>query len=42
MSAYGRSPNEREARAASAFIAEQKLSAFCRAILNSNELVFLP
>jgi len=41
-SAYGRSPNEKEARAASAFIAEQSLLAFCRAILNSNELVFLP
>ena len=41
-STYGRSPNEGEARAASAFIAEQNLAAFCRAILNSNELVFLP
>jgi hypothetical protein len=41
-SAYGRSPNEEEARAASDFIAQQNLLAFCRAILNSNELVFLP
>ena len=42
MRAYGRSPDEEEARAAAAFIAEQGLLAFCRALLNSNELVFLP
>ena len=40
--AYGRSPNQRESKAATAFLAEQNLTAFCRAILNSNELVFLP
>lgn len=40
--AYGRQPNQRESRLASAFIAEQNLVAFCRAILNSNELIFLP
>ncbi|MDB4453844.1 DUF1553 domain-containing protein [bacterium] len=40
--AYGRSPDEAEARAASAFIEDQGLRAFCRALLNSNELVFLP
>ncbi|MDG1490304.1 MAG: DUF1553 domain-containing protein, partial [Planctomycetota bacterium] len=40
--AYGRSPDEAEARAASAFIEDQGLLAFCRALLNSNELVFLP
>jgi hypothetical protein len=40
--AYGRSPSPRELGAARAFIQEQSLVAFCRAILNSNELVFIP
>ena len=42
LRAYGRSPSERESRAASTFITEQSLVAFCRALMNSNELVFLP
>jgi mono/diheme cytochrome c family protein len=42
LSAYGRSPSADEASAAKSFIAEQSLAAFCRAIMNSNELVFLP
>ena len=40
--AYGRSPLKEESSEAHAFIADQSLVAFCRAILNSNELVFLP
>ncbi len=39
--AYGREPTSSELDAASAFIHEQGLTAFCRAILNSNELVFI-
>jgi hypothetical protein len=42
QSAYGRPPNADESSAARSFIAEESLVAFCRAILNSNELVFLP
>ena len=42
QSAYGRPPNAAESSVARSFIAEQSLVAFCRAILNSNELVFLP
>jgi mono/diheme cytochrome c family protein len=41
-SAYGRKPSMREASAAETFIKEHGLAAFCRAVLNSNELVFLP
>ena len=40
--AYGRSAAPGEARAAGAFIDQEGLVAFCRAVLNSNELVFLP
>jgi len=40
--AYGRVPSEGEARAAAGFVADHGLVAFCRAILNSNELVFVP
>ncbi|QDU75601.1 Planctomycete cytochrome C [Bremerella volcania] len=38
---YGREPSEREADAAQAFINQQGLEAFCRALLNSNEFLFL-
>jgi hypothetical protein len=40
--AYGRAAAPGEARAAGAFIEQEGLVAFCRAVLNSNELVFLP
>lgn len=40
--AYSRSPNEGEASAARRFIEQYGLAPFCRAIFNSNELVFLP
>ncbi|MDE0915974.1 MAG: PSD1 and planctomycete cytochrome C domain-containing protein [Planctomycetota bacterium] len=40
--AYGRRPNPSELNTARSFIQEQSLVAFCRAILNSNELVFIP
>ena len=39
---YGRSPSEREVGAAMKFIAEYGLQEFCRAMLNSNEFLFLP
>ena len=40
--AYNREPDRKERNDAIAFVASQGLSAFCRAILNSSELVFIP
>ena len=39
---YGREPDPSELSTSQDFVAEQGLSAFCRAMLNSNEFVFLP
>jgi hypothetical protein len=39
--AYGRPPEPDEQNAASALVASEGLASFCRALLNSNELVFL-
>ena len=39
---YGREPDAAELSASRDFVAEQGLPAFCRAMLNSNEFVFLP
>jgi hypothetical protein len=39
--AYGRAPNEQERQAAESLVAAEGLAIFCRAILNSNELVYL-
>jgi hypothetical protein len=39
---FGRTPDEAESSEAVAFIAAEGLPAFCRAMLNSNEFVFLP
>lgn len=38
---YGREPDEKEASVSQAFIQQQGLEAFCRALLNSNEFLFL-
>ena len=38
----GREPDPSELKASQEFITEQGLPAFCRAMLNSNEFVFLP
>ncbi len=40
--AYSRTANDAEVRTSVAFIAQQGLREFCRAILNSNEFVFIP
>jgi hypothetical protein len=39
--AYGRPPKPKEKKAAAALIAQHGLTAFCRALLNSNELIYL-
>ena len=39
--AFGRAPAEQERAAAESLIAAEGLQIFCRAILNSNELVYL-
>ncbi len=39
---FGRSPDAEELQEALAFVQEDGLEAFCRAILNSNEFVFIP
>jgi len=38
---YGRAPGSREHSDAVAFIADERLTDFCRALLNSNEFVFM-
>src|SRR5690606_6044262 len=38
---FGREPNQAERSDSMAFVAEQGLTAFCRAMLNSNEFVFI-
>ena len=40
--AFGRAPDAIEQRAAAALVAAEGLPTFCRAILNANELVYLP
>jgi hypothetical protein len=40
--AFGRVPDAAEERAAVALAADQGLPLFCRAIFNSNELLYLP
>ena len=39
--AYARPPDPPEQRAAVALIEQHGLAAFCRAILNSNELIYI-
>jgi hypothetical protein len=39
---FGRRPDSEEFREGIAFVQEEGLEAFCRATLNSNELVFIP
>ncbi len=39
--AFGRAPNSEEKRAAESLVRRDGLAAFSRAILNSNELIFL-
>lgn len=39
---YGRSPSEAELSESRQFIADEGLESFCRAVLNSNEFVFIP
>jgi hypothetical protein len=39
--AYGRPPGPKESTAAAALIKQHGLTAFCRALLNSNELIYL-
>jgi hypothetical protein len=39
---YARSPEEAEATETLAFVQDQGLPAFCRALLNSNEFLFMP
>jgi hypothetical protein len=38
--AYQRAPSTKEAEAGNRFIAAHGLPAFCRAVLNSNELLY--
>ncbi|PQO35253.1 hypothetical protein C5Y96_09435 [Blastopirellula marina] len=38
---FGREPDEQEAVSAQSFIQQQGLEAFCRALLNSNEFLFI-
>jgi hypothetical protein len=40
--AFGREPDLEEQQAAAALIAKHGLPAFCRALLNANELIYLP
>jgi hypothetical protein len=40
--AFGRAPDAAEQRAAATLVAAEGLPIFCRAILNANELVYLP
>jgi mono/diheme cytochrome c family protein len=40
--AYNRMPDATEARSAEAFVRDQGLPALCRAVLNSNEFLFIP
>ena len=39
---YGREPSTAELSDSTNFIASEGIAAFCRAMLNSNEFVFLP
>jgi hypothetical protein len=39
--AFGRSPDEEEVRAAQALVEKNGLRAFCRAVLNSSELIYV-
>jgi hypothetical protein len=40
--AFGRAPDAEESRAAAELIAHEGLPIFCRAMLNANELIYLP
>jgi hypothetical protein len=40
--AYNRKPDATEAREAEAFVRAEGLPAMCRAVLNSNEFLFIP
>jgi hypothetical protein len=40
--AFGRGPEAAELAEAETFIGEQSLTAFCRAVLNANEFLFIP
>ncbi|MCF7763702.1 MAG: DUF1549 and DUF1553 domain-containing protein [Verrucomicrobia bacterium] len=40
--AFGRAPEAAELAGAEAFVGEQSLAAFCRAVLNANEFLFIP
>jgi mono/diheme cytochrome c family protein len=40
--AFGRAPDDEERQAAEELIAAHGLAAFCRSVLNANELVFIP
>jgi hypothetical protein len=39
--AFGRAPDEAERKTALALIAAHGLNAFCRAMLNANELIYV-
>jgi hypothetical protein len=40
--AFNRTPTRRESADAAKFAQEQGLPALCRAVLNANELIFIP